>query len=84
MAVHAAAQETIVPIFVIIDEKRICLSIETYFYYTQATDKAVDRHTVKAGNMIHMKVWTIYDILHRKMAQITYNSISDKLLGEVP
>ncbi|KAJ5714975.1 uncharacterized protein N7483_012156 [Penicillium malachiteum] len=47
--VHASAKETVVPMFVIMDEKRIFLNMEAYFCYTKATDKAVHSHKTKPG-----------------------------------
>ena len=82
--VHADAQETVVPMFVMIDEKRIFLSMEAYFYYTRATDKAVHGHTVKPGDVIRVRVWAIYDMQDGKMACITCcNALGDEFLGQV-
>ncbi|KAJ5134029.1 hypothetical protein N7448_000949 [Penicillium atrosanguineum] len=81
--VHADAQETVVPMFVIINENRIFLSMEAYFFYTRATDKAVHSHKVKPGDVIRVKVWAVYDMQDGKMACITCNALGDEFLGEV-
>lgn len=67
--VHAAAEERVVPIFMIMDERRILLSMGTYFYYAQATEKAVHGYRVNAGDVIRVKVWAIYGLLNNKMAK---------------
>ena len=81
--VHASAKETVVPMFVIMDEKRIFLNMEAYFCYTEATDKAVHSHKTKPGDVIRVKVWSIYEMIGGKMAEITCNAFSDEFLGQV-
>lgn len=81
--VHADAQETVVPMFVMIDGARILLSMETYFLYTRTTDQAVHSHRVIPGDVIRVKVWAIYDMLDGKMAKITCNALSLEFLGQV-
>ncbi|KAJ6002841.1 hypothetical protein N7451_005388 [Penicillium sp. IBT 35674x] len=80
--VHADAQETVIPMFVIFDDARIFLSMEAYFLYTRTTDQAVHSHKVKPGDVIRVKVWAVYDMLVGKMAKITCNALSDKFLGQ--
>ncbi|KAJ5745498.1 hypothetical protein N7520_010680 [Penicillium odoratum] len=81
--VHANAQETVVPMFVMIDGPRIFLSMEAYFLYIRTTDEAVHSHKVKPGDVIRVKVWAVYDMVEDKMARITCNALSDELLGQV-
>jgi len=81
--VHADANETIVPMIVMIDEKRIFFSMEAYFYYLRATENAVHSHKVQAGDVIRVKVWAIYDMKNGKMEKITCNALCDELLGQV-
>ncbi|KAJ5095223.1 hypothetical protein N7532_007514 [Penicillium argentinense] len=81
--VHDAARETVVPMLVMIDEKRIFFSMEAYFYYIKATDNAVHSHKVKPGDVIRVKVWAIYDMKDGKMAKIVCNALGDELLGQV-
>ncbi|KAJ5635383.1 uncharacterized protein N7484_008696 [Penicillium longicatenatum] len=81
--VHADAQETVVPMFVMIDGPRIFLSMEAYFLYTRPTDQAVHSHKVKPGDVIRVKVWAVYDMIDGKMAKITCNALNDEYLGQV-
>lgn len=81
--VHADARETVVPMFVIMDEQRIFLSMEAYFLYNKSTKNAVHSHKVKPGDVIRVKVWAVYDMKDGKMARITCNAMSDELLGQV-
>lgn len=81
--VHADANETIVPMIVMIDEKRIFFSMEAYFYYLRATNNAVHSHKVEAGDVIRVKVWAVYDMKDGKMAKITCNALCDEFLGQV-
>ncbi|KAJ5113520.1 hypothetical protein N7456_002054 [Penicillium angulare] len=81
--VHANAKETVVPMFVMMDEKRIFFSMEAYFYYTKAIDNAVHSHKVNPGDVIRVKVWAVYEMRGGKMAQITCSALSDELLGQV-
>ncbi|KAJ5949702.1 hypothetical protein N7454_001286 [Penicillium verhagenii] len=81
--VHADARETVVPMFVMFDGPRIFLSMEAYFLYTRVTENAVHSHKVKAGDVIRVKVWAIYDMVDGKMAKITCNALSDEFLGQV-
>lgn len=80
---HADARETVVPMFVMIDEKRIFFSMEAYFNYTRATNKAVHSHKVKAGDVIRIRVWAVYDMQDGEMARITCNALGDEFLGQV-
>lgn len=81
--VHADAQETVVPMFVMMEGARIFLSMEAYFLYIRTTNHAVHSHKVKPGDVIRVKVWAVYDMLDGKMARITCNALSDEFLGQV-
>lgn len=81
--VHAKARETVVPMIVMMDEKRIFFSMEAYFYYLIATDDAVHSHKVNSGDVIRVKVWALYDMKDGKMAKIVCNALGDELLGQV-
>ncbi|KAJ5683246.1 hypothetical protein N7462_006411 [Penicillium macrosclerotiorum] len=81
--VHADARETVVPMCVMMDDKRIFFNMEAYFYYLRTTDKAVHSHKVNPGDVIRVKVWAIYDMVDGKMHRITCNALGDELLGQV-
>ena len=81
--VHDSAEETVVPMVVMIEGDRVFFMMETYFRYTKATDIAVHGYKVQAGDIIRVKVWATYDMKDGKMLQITCNALSDELLGHI-
>ncbi|KAJ5380057.1 uncharacterized protein N7496_002485 [Penicillium cataractarum] len=81
--VHGSAKETVVPMFVMIDGARVLFSMETYFLYLEPTENAVHGYKVRAGDVIRVKVWALYDMKDGKMLQITCNGLSDEMLGQV-
>jgi hypothetical protein len=81
--VHDSAEETVIPMFVMMDGARILFSMETYFLYHKSTDNGVHGHKVRAGDVIRVKVWALYDMKDGRMLQITCNGLSDEMLGQV-
>ncbi|RAH46896.1 nuclear transport factor 2 family protein [Aspergillus brunneoviolaceus CBS 621.78] len=78
---HATAEETVVPILVMVDQGRIFFVMETYFRYCQATDRAVHGYNAQAGDVIKVTVWALYDMDGGKMKHITCNGLHHEFLG---
>ncbi|KAJ5368661.1 uncharacterized protein N7496_008421 [Penicillium cataractarum] len=81
--IHALAHETVVPMIVLIDANRVFFSMEAYFQYRIDTDNAVHGYSVKAGDVIRVKVWAVYEIVEGKMGAIVCCAVGDECLGKV-
>jgi ketosteroid isomerase-like protein len=81
--VHDLAEETVVPMIVLIDGDLVFFIMETYFRYTKPTDHAVHGHKVRVGDVIRVKVWATYEMKDGKMLQIRCNGLTDELLGQI-
>lgn len=81
--IHANADETVIPMVVMIDGNRIFFVMEAYFLYKNATDRAVHDYKVTPGDVLKITSWAIYDMEDKKMKTITCNLFAEELLGKV-
>ncbi|KAM5344660.1 hypothetical protein ACJ41O_013195 [Fusarium nematophilum] len=83
-AIHASADETVVPIIVLSDRGRLFLQMEAYFHYREEVEKAVHDYHVYAGDVVRIRCCAIYDLNDDgKMERITCYGFSQELLGQV-
>ncbi|KAH8896902.1 hypothetical protein GQ53DRAFT_890378 [Thozetella sp. PMI_491] len=83
-AIHANADETVVPLIVMSDRGRVFLQMEAYFYYKNEVEQAVHNYHVHPGDVIRIRCCAIYDLAEGgKMRRITCYLFGEELLGKV-
>lgn len=82
--VHDAAEETVIPMEVLIDEaqNKVFFMMETYFEYKKSV-KGVHDFKVEAGDVIKVTVWAYYENEGKKMKKIVCNLFEDQCLGKI-
>ncbi|KAF9879656.1 hypothetical protein CkaCkLH20_03199 [Colletotrichum karsti] len=81
---HAAADETVVPLVVMCDRGRIFLFMETYFKYKTATAAGIGEFDLLPDDVVKVECFALYDLDDgNKMNCITCHLINVQKLGRV-
>ncbi|KAI9732630.1 MAG: hypothetical protein M1834_003966 [Cirrosporium novae-zelandiae] len=81
--IHASAEETIVPILLMIQGPKIFFQMTTYFTYKHDTNNAVHNLRVRRGDVVRVNIWALYDVVDGKLKTIVCNLLNVEVLGKV-
>ena len=82
--IHENADETVIPIIMMVDRGRLFLQMETYFVYKNEVQRAVHDYHVYPGDVIKITSCAIYDLDEQgKMKRIVCHLFNQELLGKV-